>query len=322
MKPAALPAIIKAAFIKYKSKPILRWGIALFWAAGLSLVGWLVYQSRTELYSYLSSANYWHLLGILIFYAISFGFSVCTWGLIIHKFSPEISLWTHIKIFSITLASRRLPGTIWYVGGRAFYYQKFGVSLFNVSLASILEMASWIISGFVLGAFLLPAILGWSPIALLIFRLAAVAAFLLFHPRPIMWAMNKLGHPINRGLRYRDTLAWLLMTAGGWLGGGGIVLELANALKPIGVGEGVYILGAWSLAGALGLLTIFLPSSFGLTEISLASMLSARLPLSISIVISLMTRILTILFEYLLSIIFYRFRGRLGEINDPHKSQD
>jgi hypothetical protein len=99
-----------------------------------------------------------------------------------------------------------------------------------------------------------------------------------------------------------------------WLMGGIMLAQIVGAFSVIGPQQLVYFIGAWSIAGAGGMLTVLLPSSFGVTELALTFFLSRMLPLPLAATVAVLTRILTTLGEIALSIASYFFLKRAGRL--------
>jgi hypothetical protein len=83
----------------------------------------------------------------------------------------------------------------------------------------------------------------------------------------------------------------------------------------------LYITGAWGVSGMLGLLTLFLPSSFGVAELSLTAFLVKLVPFTIAGTIAIGVRIFTLVMEILLSAAFYPFILRYSHDPDPYVTE-
>ena len=95
-----------------------------------------------------------------------------------------------------------------------------------------------------------------------------------------------------------------------WIFGGLMLFELMTSLSLAKPSEMPFIIGAWTIAGTAGLLTFFLPSAFGATELALAFLLSQLLPFPVAGVIAIIMRLLTLFFELIISMISYPFLRR------------
>ena len=84
-----------------------------------------------------------------------------------------------------------------------------------------------------------------------------------------------------------------------------MVAQIVRAFQPISTSEIAYIIGAWSLSGGISFLTIFLPSSFGISEISLALLLARILSPVEAGTIVIVVRVLVTAYEVLSALLLY-----------------
>ncbi len=285
------------------------------WAPLVALTIYAGWFNRDTLVSYLARANYANLLVAFIFYLGALSVVILGWCLIMRPFAGTIGWRTHLIIYGATNAARRLPGTIWYIGGRLVLYHRLGVSSTLISVASGIELVVSLVSGLVVGLALLP----FSPnvpievvVVLIVGILMGVVAL---HPRVLSWLMRRIGKPMTKGVRWWDAFLWLNAYAGMWLLSGAMLVEIVSAFQSLGVPEVIYVVAAWSLSGAVGLLTFFLPSTFGATELTLAVLLSRIMPTTLAVAISVLVRILTTAFEVSVAAVMYPLLRRSKHLN-------
>lgn len=287
---------------------LLRALLLVLWLAGIGLMAWLVWANWPEIYPYLRAADLRWLAAAAVGYVLSIVAAILGWTLIMRPFAPQVSLAQHGRIYAVTLVARRLPGTLWYVGGRLILYGDLGISKTFVAIASAVEIVIFVVSGALLGAGFLPRFpnVGW----LLAILFLGSALALWFSPDLITSFLRRRGLEPQSAARRTDLAGWLAAYSANWLSGGVMVAAIIAAFTPIGIGDLPYILGAWAFSGAVGTLTIFLPSTFGLVELSLAALLSRIMPLPLAVVIAVVTRLLTYLFDFLLASVLYPFVRR------------
>jgi hypothetical protein len=291
-----------------------HWTVAVFWVLGIGLVVILAWQFRDEILNYLKNVNPLGLVRAFGWFLASLAVIVMGWVLLMRHFAPGTHWWTHVWIYVVTLAARRLPGTIWYVGGRLVLYRREGISRTLVSIASSVEYAVMIVSGALVGLILLPAAAD-LPIGA-IAALALTAILVLISPRLVAWLAARMGQPLPVGIRMPHVLVWIAVLSLTWLTGGMMLVEIIRSFVPLPDGQTGFLLGAWALSGTLGALTFFLPSSFGATEISLAFFLAQIMPLPEAGTIAIVTRILGVGFEFFLALLFLPWLKRQAG-NDP-----
>lgn len=298
-----------------RRKRWVQWIVAAFWVLGTGMVVWLAWQFRDDILPYLQNANPIGFVRAFGWFLISLAAIVAGWAVLMRRFAPGMHWWTHVWIYCVTLASRRLPGTIWYVGGRLVLYRREGVSRTLVSIASSLEYAVMIVSGALVGLILLPAA---ADVPGGVFAaLALTAALILFSPRLVRWFAGRVGRPMPVDIRITDVLVWLATVSVTWLGGGMMLVAIIRAFDPVSAPQIGFILGAWAISGMLGALTMFLPSSFGVNEISLTFFLAQIMPVTEAGTIAIVSRILGIVFEFALAAIFFPWVHRQGKEKEP-----
>lgn len=278
-----------------KTGPWLRIAVGMIWALGIGVLLWLAWRYRDDIVPYLSNVRPIGLLRAFGWYLLSLGAIAAGWVSLMRHFAPGIPWRTHVRIYCATLAGRRLPGTLWYVGGRLVLYRREGISGALVSIASSVEYAVILVSGALVGIVLLPAAAefpGAAPAAL-----AVAGILVLSSPRLVAWLAQRMGRPLPVKIAFTDVLVWLAALSVMWLCGGMMLVEIIRAFDPLPAAQPGYIVGAWALAGVLGALTFALPSSFGVGEISLAFFLAQIMPAAEAGTIAVVTRFIGLVFE-------------------------
>jgi uncharacterized membrane protein YbhN (UPF0104 family) len=281
---------------------LLRVGIFIFWAFGIALILLLAWRFRDEIIPFLASVSPWGLFKAFGWFLLSLIAIVGGWVALMRHFAPGVPWWTHVRIYCVTLATRRLPGTLWYVGGRLVLYKRAGISRALVSIASSVEYAVIIVSGALVGLVLLPTAVDFPGGPAVPLALAAV--MVIFSPRLVAWLANRIGRPLPVAIGFIDVLGWLAALSVMWLCGGMMLVEIIRAFSPLAGEQTVFVLGAWALTGTLGALTFALPSSFGIGDISLAFLLAQIMPLAEAATVAVVTRFLGLLFEVAVAVIF------------------
>jgi len=77
-----------------------------------------------------------------------------------------------------------------------------------------------------------------------------------------------------------------------WVLGGFDLYLLANAIYPVSPQLLPAVIGAWAAAGAVSFVASYLIQGMGVTEVTLAALLSRFLPLPVSIVVVILFRLL------------------------------
>lgn len=243
---------------------------------------------------------------MILGYLGSLAAALAGWSAIMHVLYGRLKWWQNMNIFCLTIAARRLPGSIWYVGGRLAMYQQLGVPESVVLIASSVELIVSIITGFLIGLCLLSLSGVYLPYqGVVIIIIGIIVGLIILHPSILKFILRRNNHLSLQTIKYRNILTWFLIYILMW-GLGGIMLDqLIRVFTTIGVNEHIIVIGTWAISGAAGLITFFLPSSFGVTELTITALLSRILPLPFAGVIAILMRILTTLCELLISLAFF-----------------
>jgi len=142
--------------------------------------------------------------------------AVLNWAVIMHAFESSISFWMHTKIYLVSMVSRRLPGTIWYVGGRMVLYKQLSVSSVKTASASGIEFIISFVADALLAAFFIPLGLNLSKFWLIPLLLIVVVGLLVLRPKTIDKIMGKLKHPLTQSVRMSQVIGWFISSNGVW----------------------------------------------------------------------------------------------------------
>lgn len=287
-----------------KVRRILKVIVLTLYVAFLIGVLWSVYNNRITLAVYFTQANYLFLLGFLITYVLGYLTGMIGWSMIIRSFDPRLNWWRNAKIYVVTLASRRLPGSVWYVGGRIAMYAELGTPKEKTLFASAVEYILFCLTGSILSLGMLTfSKLTLSPfvIALLIF--VAVGGLVILHPKVLRLILRRYSDRLIGDLRYSNIIGWMLIYFIMWGLGGLMLSQFVGVFWSITFREALFITGSWTLVNVVSLLLIFIPASFGIADISVAVLLSQVMPSPLAGVITIMVRVLSIGLEVIFSLL-------------------
>ncbi|NLC14676.1 MAG: hypothetical protein GX768_11630 [Chloroflexi bacterium] len=277
----------------------------LIWAVLFAFLAFTVWRSREQLLPYLAKADYSQLIFVVILYLITLFLAVLNWVVVMHAFEDSISFWMHAKIYLVSMVSRRLPGTIWYVGGRMVLYKQLGVPSIKTASASGVEFVISFVADALLAAIFLPLGLNLPKIWLIPLGLVVFLGLFVLRPNNLEKIMIKLKYPLAQPVHMGQVISWLFLRMALVLTGGLMIFFTIRIFSPLGVDSLLFVLGARALSGAAGMLTFLLPSSMGASDLTLLAILSSIIPTSLATVIALLVRIYTTLFELLFGLIFF-----------------
>ena len=171
---------------------LLKVLLYLVWTVLFAFLAYTVWKSKDQLQPYLAKADYSQFIIVAVIYLIALFLAVLNWAVIMHAFDRSISLWMHAKIYLVSMVSRRLPGTIWYVGGRMVLYKELGVPSIKTASASGIEFIISFVADAILAAIFLPIGLNLSKIWLIPLVLVIVIGLFVLRPIIIEKIMEKL----------------------------------------------------------------------------------------------------------------------------------
>ena len=262
------------------------------------------------------------VLSTLIF-AFSYFIQIWAWYLITLKLKIGISPSETMKSWFYSQLGKYLPGKVWVLLGRYYFYESKGKSRGRITIALYLEVVTILLAaGFltVIGTVSLKEAnpfrssmeIWWMfPLLLLVF-LSIYPKFLQKILNWILLLFRK--EPVILSISYRD-ISWILLVCIlSWTIGGIGFWIFVDSIFAIPSQHILFLTGALALSSTLGLIALFAPSGLGVREGVLVYLLSYLMPGGIAVIISVLTRIWMTLIEiglvgmvYLIS----RFQKRL-----------
>jgi len=315
--------MIKSFISRLKSRPLSdisqqqtssikvreRW-IPILWIGltgiVVAIMAFTVWQNRDMLLFEFATARYEYIFWTFMAYALSIWVVASGWHLIMSHLHGQDTFLTNLKIYVYTLAARRIPGTLWYIAGRAILYERCGVPKRVTSLASGVEVILSVVSGLIVGAPVLLSSFGTSPITILLFITIEVIGLSLLYPTTLKWCLARLGYQVEQNaITIPKVLLWLLIYAVMWICGGLMTYTTISILQPVPLSQIPTIIALWSLTGAIAFISFFLPHGLGVSEITLSILLSQIIPLPIAIMTAILIRLLTTIFDIMWSSLFF-----------------
>ena len=295
----------KAFYGLSNNKKILNILFLITWLIVIINIIWASWNSRKQISEIFTSIDISHIWAILGYYLLTLVIAVACWSSIINSIAPGIDPWKHIQIYYSSMFTRRLPGTIWYIGGRAIFYEKLKVSKTKTVTASIIEIVVGFLADCIIGIFFLGQLNSYSPVWLVIIFCTMILGFFSLRPKSLQWIMAKLKHPLTRPIRYRDPLIWVTLRLCSIIIGGLMITQIIGVFYSLNNSDIVYVIGARAISGLAGYLTYLLPSSLGASDLTTIMLLSRLIPASVATLVAIIIRVFTTLGELLFSGIFY-----------------
>lgn len=240
---------------------------------------------------------------MMVLHSLALGAMFLAWRFTMHRLSVHRSWRLDFRIFSLSMLARRVPIPIWYVGSRLYLYQEEKVSKIAVLAATAFETFLVGLGGLICYVLLLPWYSysqGWPwqiPFGLIL----VVSAALLAYPGLLVDLMNLVLRwrkrlPIESSVTRKDLALWLLLYLATWFIDGLGLFFTVRAFIPLQI-PAASLIGVSTVTALVGMATMALPSGFGLKEITMGALLSAWMPLSAGVILSVVYRLLQTLTE-------------------------
>jgi len=256
------------------------------------------------------------ILSTLIF-AFSYFIQIWAWYLITVKLGIALSISDTLKSWFYSQLGKYLPGKVWLLLSRFYFYESKGRSKKSVSVALYFEMATMI--GAACLIFLAVLIfhkekwlyyswrqLGWVlPLLLL--------GFASLHPRVLQkisnWVLVRFKRePLSFSFSYADILWILFVCIISWMVGGVGFYFFVDSVYPVTPDYIPFLTGDLAISSTLGLIALFAPSGLGVREGALVYLLSFMMATPVAVIISVLTRIWMTLVEIGLIGVVYLLR--------------
>ncbi len=268
----------------------------------------LFYWRRADFAQFSWHLRWEYLILTAVMFVLALLLVVWLWARLMRALGLDLPLTTHLRYFGLANIAKRLPGTIWYIAGRAYLYKQLGVSAAVIAVASgvemiVLTLASAVVSLVFAGAAFITYLNANAYILPLV--LASLAASLVMvHPRMVGFILKKITHQETRSLPpYGFMLIQVVLSVGVWLAGGVMFYGFCAALAEITLEHLPYVIGVWALSSLLSSFLFFLPSNLGVKEVSSAVLLAAIMPFPAAILSVLISRVTIMVYEAIWALI-------------------
>jgi uncharacterized membrane protein YbhN (UPF0104 family) len=311
---------------RFNYKLAVRWVIIVAIFAFLGKMLWDNWSQVKEAPFTLKSFPF--ILSTLIF-IFSYFLQIWAWYLITQKLGIAISYQETLKSWFYSQLGKYLPGKVWLILGRFYFYESMGKSRKEISVALYLETVTMLIAAGLLSFVALLFLKEANPIHAGIpfwwmFPLLIVA-FLSLHPQALQKILNWIliqikREPISLSISYSDILWVLFICILAWVVGGVSFYLFVDSVFPVSLQYILFLTGALAFSSTLGLIALFAPSGLGVREGALVYLLSSIIPIPIAIIISILTRLwMTLIETGLIGVVYLmdQFRKRI-EKKDQH----
>lgn len=235
---------------------------------------------------------------------------IAWWGIVWWVILPKderkkLSLPEIFHLQAVSWLARYVPGKAGSILGKIILGKKNGISGRSLVLAGAYEQLLQVVSAFLIGF----GFVGWAWVQqtgqsiVAVFALVIlIVIFTLLHPKFFYPVSNKALSILNRKplaegalLSFSQLLGITAMYAFGHLMNGLAFFLMVKSISPV-MNSSVFIfVGAFVLAGVIGVVSLFAPSGLGVREGVMAGLLSMFFPMEEALLYSLMSRIFSTL---------------------------
>lgn len=218
----------------------------------------------------------------------------------------SVSVRHSLKVYFVANLATYIPGTYWFILGRATMNQKQGVSALQTGVSTLVEHFLLILSGALLGIFgldLLAKLIKVPVDSFFWVILIVIIGLVAIHPWCIRRVTNLMARalkmqPVEINLSYGMMLLQLLWSIIIWLFGSLSLLFLARAFIPsVGLDQWGIFSAIFAISWLIGFFTPFAPSGIGVREaVMLPAFAAMGIAAGITALLAVLSRLL-IVFE-------------------------
>lgn len=285
---------------------------AVLAVACLVFLGYLLFREREALATLLITADPRQLVPIVFWYLADLLIYIAGWALIMARLGGRAGFATHVRIFCLANAAKRLPGTVWYIGGRAALYDRIGIPARVVVTASAIEGALIWLSSLAIS---IPFLMAFLPDRGWVWFGGGLLLVGLLNPWALRWLLNRaMRGSALPSISWARVYGWLAVYGAGWAVGGVLLFTILRMFHTPSVGHLPMVIGGWAIAGTASMLTFFLPSGFGVTEVTLTVLLSQIAPMGAVVLTAVGARLITTVLDMIFGGLAY-----LSLLSTKHK---
>lgn len=268
-----------------------------------------VYAQREQLQAFQWQPNWVWLVVAFVIFSLNMLLLVWLWARLMAHFGVSLPYHLHVTYYARSYLARRLPGSVWYVAGRVQLYGQHGIDPKLTATCSGIEYLILLVDSAIIAAVYVvasisalrnsPEVETFTYISLIAAPVLLVALALL----PMMlarlrkrWGLVE-GNTLTLGTFALYGLAYLLVYVNGTL----FIYAIIRIMHPLAISQFPHLYGAWGASSLIASLALFLPTSFGLKEISMGVLLLPIVPQAIAVFAVIMVRIGATIFEILWS---------------------
>ncbi len=228
------------------------------------------------------------------------------WHLITVKTGAGIRYPRALSAYLTSIPGKYIPGKVFMLALRFPEYDEQGVPLRKISVDFVLENVCTLLgAGFLFLVSILFFPVEVDTIIVVIVALMMVAFFVCIHPKILNFFLRLLQKLIKKDdlqipFGYADMLKIVLLFIANWAIAGLGFYMMVDMISPVPASQMLYVGGVFGLSVVIGIVSLFAPSGIGVRETVMVIALTAVMPESTAVVVSVVSRVWTTVAELLL----------------------
>ena len=305
-----------------KSRRGFKWLTIITVTIVFTLVTTLLISNWNDLISFPWHLNLGYLILTLVFQSIALGVTFLVWHLMVVRLCGFDDLAADFRFYYVSTLAKRVPMSVWYIGGRVVMYKQAGVSGLGILNGILFENVLIAVAGILTFVVFLPFYSGVPTVAALPIAVGGAVSILILLARPRIFL--ELTNAVLRKFHRqeltslpgrRDILIWTGIYVLPWLFAGLGLYCATRAFSDGGAPGLVDSIGISTLTMLIALISMILPGGFGLKELTSGILLSKWMPLTAALVITVAYRLLQTGNEVVWAIFASTFVRRPGFTN-------
>ena len=307
---------------KARRRRVLRWGATV---AVIAIVGYFFARSLISNWGEIEARQLsfsWMWVLATVLFAVAVPLTGIAWARIVRTLDPaaRVSSAEAVAVQCLSWLLKYIPGQVGSVANKVVWAKKKGISRTLIVISFIyenvfLQLASIVPAVVILFISLGPQIFGEN-VTLLVLPLIILIPLVLVLYRPFFHMIVRV--PAKRVLKKEisreyflgsgPSLVSLLEFIGPRIVNGVGFVLIAAAVAEVAPDEWLPFAAAYVLAGAIGILAVFVPSGLGVREAVIVLILSQYIPTAEAIIISLLARLLSTIGDAIIAVIYLGIR--------------
>lgn len=271
-------------------------------------------------YSQLSNLD---INGLLLFFATIIALCFRFWGVFIWRTilsdlgSKELPKFSRLSaVYSKAWMGRYVPGSVTWIAGKIYLASSIGISKSRLAVASLLEAAVQIVAITIVSLFLV----GFDPrtsvitVELKVLLITGAAILLIcLHPSIFNRIISFIFQKVRRKKAYDElrtnkktvVRSFMLYAIGSFFSGSSYFFMTQSIDPSVSWSLFFYLVGAYNLAGVIGMATPFVPSGLGVRDGAQLILLGVVFPKEIALALTVFSRLWSAIVDILFYVLSY-----------------